>query len=387
MTDGQRRRAGVAAAGTLTFLNLYATQGLLPIFADVFGASITRAGLTVTATLAAVAMVAPFVGGISDALGRRRLIVGASVLLVVPVLLSAVAPTLDVVILSRFLQGLVLPFVFAVTVAYVADECDGADAARVTAVYATSGVVGGFLGRFLSGWITAYAGWRAAFVVLAGITSICAVVIAVCLPSERRFKPTIGWRGTLAGFRDQFGNPQVMATCVVGFTVLFSMVGSFTFITLRLAAPPFDLGPAALGSVFLLSLMGVVSAQIGTGLGLRLGRQRAVAAAAILSIAGLLLSLAPSFILIMMGLGLAVAGFFATQVLSLGYVAQVARQARSTAVGLYVTCYYAGGAIGSVAPAGVWHLYGWTGCVAVIIGIQVLAITVTQLVWPRMALP
>ena len=387
MTEGQRRRAGVAAAGTLTFLNLYATQGLLPTFADAFGATITRAGLSVTATLLAVAIVAPFVGGISDALGRRRLILGASLVLVGPVLLSAVAPTLDIVILSRFLQGLVLPFVFAVTVAYVADECEGSDTARVTAVYATSGVVGGFLGRFLSGWITAYAGWRWAFVVLAALTLVCALVIAACLPPERRFKPTVGWRGTLAGFRDQFGNPQVMATCVVGFTVLFSMVASFTFITLRLAAPPFHLGPAALGSVFALTLMGVLSAQIGTGLALRLGRQRAVAAAATLAIGGLLLSLTPSFALMMVGLGLAVAGFFATQVLSLGYVAQVARQARSTAVGLYVTCYYAGGALGSVAPAGVWHLYGWAGCVAVIVAVQLLAIAVTQLVWPKMALP
>ncbi|MGI4954730.1 MAG: MFS transporter, partial [Janthinobacterium lividum] len=118
-----RRRIGVAAAGLATFLNLYATQAILPTLAGEFGATLPRAGLTLTATLLAVALVAPFVGGISDALGRRRLIVGASMLLIAPTMLAAASPGLDLLILCRFVQGLLLPFIFAVTVAYIAEEC------------------------------------------------------------------------------------------------------------------------------------------------------------------------------------------------------------------------------------------------------------------------
>ena len=79
-----RRRMGVAVAGFCTFINLYAPQSLLPTLADAFGASVAHTGLTVTACLLAVAFVAPFVGGISDAFGRRKLILGASFALGVP---------------------------------------------------------------------------------------------------------------------------------------------------------------------------------------------------------------------------------------------------------------------------------------------------------------
>src|SRR3954451_25090755 len=87
-----RREFSVAAAGFCTFINLYAPQGVLPTLADAFHASAARAGLTITATLVAVALVAPVVGGISDALGRRALILGASFALVIPTALAGPRP-------------------------------------------------------------------------------------------------------------------------------------------------------------------------------------------------------------------------------------------------------------------------------------------------------
>jgi len=380
-----RIHVGVLAAGLCTFINLYPTQALLPTLAQEFGASLPHTGLTVTATLIAVALVAPFVGGISDALGRRRLILGAGLALVVPTLLAAWAPGLDWLILCRFLQGLLLPFIFAVTVAYIAEECPGPEAVRVTGVYAVGTIVGGFGGRFIAGWATEFAGWRTAFVILAMLTMLCAGVIALTLPPEQRFRPVRGWRGQLAGFADQFGNPQVMATCGVGFAVLFSMVATFTYANFYLGAPPFGLGPAQLGSVFVIYLLGVVATPVATRLALRFGRRRTVLLAAVAGSGGLLLTLVPWLPGILIGLAFTAAGIFTEQVLSLGYVAAAARRSRSTAVGLYVTCYYVGGSLGGILPASIWHHLGWPGCVALVLAVQVAAMLVTQTVWPRHA--
>ncbi len=380
-----RIHVGVLAAGLCTFINLYPTQALLPTLAQEFGASLPHTGLTVTATLIAVALVAPFVGGISDALGRRRLILGAGLALVVPTLLAAWAPGLDWLILCRFLQGLLLPFIFAVTVAYIAEECPGPEAVRVTGVYAVGTIVGGFGGRFIAGWATEFAGWRTAFVILAMLTMLCAGVIALTLPPEQRFRPVRGWRGQLAGFADQFGNPQVMATCGVGFAVLFSMVATFTYANFYLGAPPFGLGPAQLGSVFVIYLLGVVATPVATRLALRFGRRRTVLLAALAGSGGLLLTLVPWLPGILIGLAFTAAGIFTEQVLSLGYVAASARRSRSTAVGLYVTCYYVGGSLGGILPASIWHHLGWPGCVALVLAVQVAAMLVTQTVWPRHA--
>ena len=137
-----------------------------------------------------------------------------------------------------------------------------------------------------------------------------------------------------------------MATCGVGFAVLFSMVATFTYANFYLAAPPFSLGPAQLGSVFVIYLLGVAATPVATRLALRFGRRRTVLLAAAAASGGLLLTLVPWLPAIIVGLAFAAAGIFTEQVLSLGYVAAAARRSRSTAVGLYVTCYYVGGSLG-----------------------------------------
>ena len=377
-----RLRTGVAIAGFCTFINMYPTQALLPTLAGDFGVSLAETGLTVTATLVAVALVAPFVGGISDALGRRRLILGAAILLVLPTLLAAAAPTLPLLIACRFAQGLMLPFIFAVTVAFIAEECEGAESVRATGSYAVGTIFGGFGGRFIAGWVTHFVGWRAAFLVLALVTAAAAAVIGACLPTERRFRPIAGLRGSLSGFGDHFRNIQVLATCGVGFAVLFSVVGTFTYANFLLAAPPYDLGPAELGTVFVVYLLGAAATPLAGRLTLRIGRRPTILLGGLAAIGGLLLMLAHSLGAIIGGMSLVAVGIFTEQVLSIGYVALAARQARSSAVGMYVTSYYVGGSLGGVLPGWVYNHLGWPGCVALIIAVQAMALAVTWLVWP-----
>lgn len=379
----QPRDVAVAAAGICTFVNLYATQSLLPTLAEVFRTSLGRVGLTVTASLIAVAVVAPFVGGVSDALGRRRLIVAASLLLVVPTLAAAAAPSLDVLIACRFAQGVLLPFIFAITVAYIADECSGPDAIRATSTYTVGTIVGGFSGRFIAGWTANFFGWRASFAVLGLVTLSAALVIAACLPTETRFRPVRGFGGSLSGFGDQFRNRQVMATCAVGFAVLFSIVATFTYANFLLAGPPYRLGPAELGSIFVVYLFGAVATPFAARLTLRIGRSRTIRVGAVLAAAGLLLTLVPSLPVIIAGMAVFAVGLFTEQALSIGYVAMAARHARSTAVGLYVTCYYVGGSLGGIVPASIWSHYGWPGCIALVLLVQSVAIGITWFVWPR----
>lgn len=377
-----RRLVGVFAAGFCTFVNLYAPQSLLPTLADAFGASAAETGLTVTASLLAVALVAPFVGGISDAYGRRRLILPASFALVVPTILASLSPSLELLIAYRFLQGLLLPFIFAVTVAYIADECPGAEGVRATGIYSVGAIVGGFGGRFIAGWAAHFVGWRTSFLVLAVVT-LAAAACLLLLPPERNFRPVRSWRGTLAGFVGQFRNRQVMATCGVGFAVLFSIVAGFTYANLLLAAPPYGLGPAELGSIFVTYLLGAIVTPIAARLVIRIGRRPTALMAGLVAIAGMLLTLTQPLALIVLGLSLLAIGVFTEQMLTIGYVAVASDGARSTAVGLYVTCYYIGGSLGGILPASIWSHLGWPGCVMLVIAVQLAAMTTTWLVWPR----
>jgi MFS transporter, YNFM family, putative membrane transport protein len=72
---------------------------------------------------------------------------------------------------------------------------------------------------------------------------------------------------------------------------------------------------------------------------------------------------------------------FSCQAASTSYVALTATRARSSAVGLYVTFYYLGGAIGGVVAGGAWTVGGWFGCVASAFIVLGIVAVVVQLYW------
>ncbi len=376
-----RRGIAVVTAGLCTFLNMYPPQAIMPALADSFAVPPAQVGITLTATLLAVACVAPFVGSVSDRLGRKRLIAGACFALVLPTLLIAFAGSLHTMILLRFAQGLLLPFIFAVTVGYIGDETTGVEGIRLAGAYALGTICGGFGGRFIAGIAADLGGWRSAFMVLAVITLAGASLIALLLPAERNFRPVTGGLGaTLLTYREHLANRRLMATCGIGFCMLFAMVGTFTYVNLQLAGSPFFLNPAQLGFVFTVYLLGIFTAPLATRMAMRVGRLPTLLLVAGMALAGACLTLSAVLPVVIVGLAMVAGGLFVVQTLSLGFVATVPR-ARSTAVGLYVTCYYIGGALGGMAPAPLWRWAGWPGVVALLATAMLLIAVLAACSW------
>jgi predicted MFS family arabinose efflux permease len=376
-----RRSIGVFLAGMSVFLNLYAVQALLPTFADAFAVPVARTGWTITAPLLAVALLAPFVGSVSDMLGRKRLIVTAMAVLPIPTLLVAAAGSLPMLILWRFVQGLTMPFIFAVTVAYVGEETEGPDTIRLAGTYTVGTIFGGFAGRFVAGHVTEWAGWRATFVVFAVVTAVFGAAVAWLLPTERRFRPVAGVGASLQSFGDHLRNRRLLATFAVGFSMLFCIIAVFTYVNFYLAAPPFGLGPAALGTVFVVYLLGMVMTPIATRLAVRFGRRETLALATAVCVAALLLTLVPNLAAIIAGLAFIAGALFVQMALAIGSIGTAARHAKSTAVGLYVACYYVGGALGGIVPAGLWHAAGWPGCVGLAVCVQLVVVAIATHFW------
>ncbi len=371
----------VVAAGFATFINMYCTQSILPVLATAFHVSQAQTGLSVTAPLLATAMVAPIVGAISDRFGRKRLILGAAILLVIPTFLAATASDFTMFVLWRFVQGLMLPFIFTVTIAYIGDETEGGMTARLAGIYMAGTITGGFSGRMITGVATQFLGWRGALMSVALVTFLSAMVVAVFMRPEQRFKAQYGIARALKSFPIHLSNPKLLATYAVGFGVLFSLVAAFTFINFRLAAAPYFLGPAALGGIFVVYLGGVVMSPLAGRLANRFGRRRVMAVAVPSIMLGLLITMAGPLPVIIAGLLLFSSAVFVQQTVGTAFVSQAAREAKSTAVGLYVTCYYIGGSAGGIVPGGIWHVYGWPGCVALICAMQAVALVVALRFW------
>jgi YNFM family putative membrane transporter len=379
MTDP--RRAAVALAGFAAFLQLYGSQALLPLLAAEFEAGPAATSLTVSATALAVALTAPFAGALADVLGRRRIIVAAAFALAAPTLLVATAPSLEAVIAWRFAQGLLLPPIFAVAVAYVGEEWPPAEVAGVIGLYTAGSALGGFMSRFVSGIVADHLGWRAAFVVLGALALVCAAVVARHLTRETRFVAAAGLAPSLRAMGRHLRNPRLLATFGVGFAILFAFVAIFTYVAFHLAAPPFALSTAALGSIFVVYLFGVAITPLSGRAVARFGRRRVAGAAIALWSAALALTLVPSLAAILAGLALAAAAGFVTQALANGYVAASVGAGRSSAVGLYVSSYYAGGAVGGVVPAAAYAGWGWPGVVALAIAVLAIMAALALAAW------
>jgi MFS family permease len=141
---------------------MYATQPLLPQLRIDFHANEAHVAATISALTFAVALAAPFVGPLADAVGRKRVIVTAIFALALVTFGASHARGIGELIAWRFAQGLVMPGIFATTLAYIAEEFPADIAGSGVAAYIGGNVFGGWAGRYLSALVAAHATWQAA---------------------------------------------------------------------------------------------------------------------------------------------------------------------------------------------------------------------------------
>ena len=376
----------VTLAGIAAFFNLYATQPLLPLFEQIFHASKTQVGRTVSAATLGVALSAPFCGALAERMGRRKLILLSIFVLAVPTVLAATSGGLSQLVFWRFFQGIVTPGIFGVTIAYIAEEWPRHRVPHVMSIYVSGTVLGGFLGRILTGVAATHhlipfvpPSWRNGFVAIGALDLVFGVLLWRWLPHD---SPLPDHAAQETGFARHLRNPQLLATFAVGFNILFTLVATFTYVTFYLAAPPFGLSPAQLSALFVVYLVGVVITPV-SGLWIaRAGSRAALIGALLAGIAGVLLTLIPNLMVILFGLALCSSGVFVCQSASTTYIQREAHSGgRASAAGLYVMCYYVGGSVAGILPGMLWRYGQWKACVALVVLVQLATIAIAGVAW------
>lgn len=378
--------AAVTLCGVCAFLELYCTQPLLPMLAHLFHASKTGVGMTVSAATLGVALSAPFFGAISERLPRKSVIVAALIGVSIPTLLAATSTSLAQLIFWRFLQGIMVPGIVAVVITYIGEEWPPDRVALIMSFYVSGTALGGFIGRVSSGILADRFSWQVSFLVLGTAALAGAGAVAAWLPKGNRRPPPPAASETRLPFPYQvqalLRHRRLVATFAVGFNVLFSLVGVFTWITFHLSAPPFLLSTTALSSLFFVYLIGLVVTPAAGFLITRVGLRAGIAGAICCSMTGVLLTLAPSLPVVILGLTMLSTGVFISQTASQSHLRVAAPAgARVTAAGLYLTCYYLGGTAAGVFPGAFWAFGKWPACVGFIVTMQALALTIALLGW------
>ena len=356
------------------------------MLAHIFGASKTGVGMTVSAATLGVAISAPVFGALTERLPRKRVIVASLVGISLPTLLAATSTSLTQLVIWRFLQGVAVPGVIAVVVTYIGEEWPPERVALIMSFYVSGTALGGFLGRITSGILADHFSWRISFLALGAAALAGAGAVAAWLPATPL--RTLPRRSSKAlpvfpyQVQELFRVRRLVATFAVGFSVLFSLVGVFTWITFYLSAAPFHLSTTALSSLFFVYLVGLVVTPAAGYIITRVGLRAGISGAIVCSIAGVLLTLVSSLPAIVIGLAMLSSGVFIAQTAAQSHLRVAAPpEARVTAAGLYLTFYYLGGTAAGVVPGAFWALGKWPACAGFIVFMQLVALCIALYGW------
>ena len=369
-------------APAFIFANMYTTQAILPVLSRDFHISAPAAGLTVSLLVLAVAIGSLFYGPLSDRIGRKRVMVGASFLVLIPTLLCGFAPNFAVLVVLRAMQGLLMPGLTSVAIPYVNEEFEGKGRGLAMGIYVSGLTLGGLFARVGSAALTGLYDWRIAMEVFALPTLIAALFMWRFLPetnsrknieTRAKSRPGAFLRQVSRDMLLHLHNRRLVGAFVIGFTLFFGFIGTFTYLPYYLTGPSFRLPTVTLGLVYLLWLTGVFSPAAGTIAG-RIGTRRAIAFSMGLAAIGLLITLIPILPIVIFGLGLLALGMFSTVAAVNLYLGEQATTAKGTAASMYLSLYYFGGSFGAVLPGLALIWAGWPGVALLCLGMVLIAL-------------
>lgn len=364
---GYRRMSfALFLAGVATFALLYSTQALLPLISGEFGVAASDASWTVAAATGGLALFVLPMSALSERFGRRTVMTASLAVAVTVGLLVPFAPSIGALVALRAVQGAALAGLPASATAYLAEEVRPRALVTAIGLFVAGNSVGGMSGRIITGWVAQEWGWRVAVGVIGLLAVGCAVAFRLLLPAPAHFTAgSLRPRVLLGTVRDHLSDPLLRRLYAIGALFMTVFGGVYTVIGYRLTAQPFGLAQGVVGSVFLVYLVGTVSASTAGRLVDRLGRRGTFYLAGGTTTTGLLLTLAGSLVPVLLGLVLITAGFFAGHAVASSAVSRTATHGRAQASALYQSSYYIGSSAGSTVGAMAFHAAGWAGTVGV----------------------
>jgi YNFM family putative membrane transporter len=309
------------SAGLATFALLYCIQPILPLLSDEFHVSPAGSSLSLSISTGMLALGLLFTGPLSDAIGRKKVMVSALLLASCCTLLSTLMSSWHGILIMRALIGL-----------------------------------------SLSGIFSDFFNWRVAVAVMGCFALASALMFWRILPESRHFRPIkLRPKSLLINFHLHLRDSGLPLLFIEGFLLMGSFVTLFNYIGYRLMSSPWGLSQAMVGLLSLVYLTGVWSSPKAGLMTEKYGRGPVLIAATLIMGFGLALTLSSVLVIIFIGMTLFSGGFFAAHSVASSWIGTRARRAKGQASSLYLFCYYLGSSVAGTLGGIFWHQYGWAG--------------------------
>ncbi|MBR4747547.1 MAG: MFS transporter [Desulfovibrio sp.] len=360
MKSVYRTYAGLLLVSVCVYCLMYAPQPMFNSISAEFGTDKSQTAMTVGVFMLCLAVAPLFAGMLLSRIGQRAVLLGACGALALSSAALWFVPGFAELMALRSLQAVFVPFALTAVMSSIAQLFRHMALGRALAGYVTSNLVGSMLGRLGGGWCAELFGWRPT---LAGIGLLFVAAVLMLLDAPKSSGE--GHAHRAPNFRDAaaiFRTPCVPSLLFVegcGFFV-FAAVGSlipFRMLELGQGDSESLIGLMYLGYMvgfFASSSLGVLKRLFGT-------TTRLIIAGSLLYMLSAASMAAPNLWVLFYGIFFMTFGEFLVHVNIPGIVNRLTeRHDRGMVNGLFLSCYYFGGVLGTLVPSLAYTRFGWT---------------------------
>ena len=362
--------------------NPFYAQALLPSVQRAFAVPAGSVLLGPMATQLGMALGFLFLLPLGDIRERRRLLTLLALGMALACMAVVLAPSFPVVLGSWFALG-VVALIPSLLPPFLTAFVPAAHHGRMLGIVLSGQFSGILLSRSISGLAAELWGWRSIYAISATAMVAVALLFRSRLPALAPIEERSYGRLLASQLELWRLHPRLRRSCLTQAMLFGSFMALWSAVALHLAAPPWQLGPALIGSFGLVGLVSIVAAPGIGRLVDRLGPDRIVAAGAGCTGLGVLLMALQPTSLVGLALGL--------MAVDLGvqgsFVANQARiygldpAARSRMSGQLFLTAYLGAALCSVVISMLWGIWQWPGTCGFALILAALALILERRTW------
>jgi YNFM family putative membrane transporter len=357
------------------FFVLYAPQPLLGLFASHFSVSPATAGSLMTATMLPLA-IAPLVYGLFLAKRNPLTILKiAMFVLAISCVAFTLAPSFELLLLVRFIQGITLPAALTAMTSYIGVTYQADQLQRNMTLYIGSTIVGGYFGRMLAALFTDFLSWQSFYYVIA----VGLILFAVVIPKSSKTATIHAAQSPLL-YLKQLKDPLVLKLYGAVFCMFFCFAALLNYLPFILQDSFAITNTRDIGLVYSGYLLGAL-ASIATPWLLRKSSTpwRLLTWVFVFYSLTMVLLMSQQLLLFVIAFTGFCGAMFVIHSSAAPLVNKISNAPASVTNGGYVSFYYSGGALGSLLPGLVYQQHGQIAFMTVLLLVCLIGLSLVYL--------
>ena len=371
----------------LIVANLYYNQPLLEEIAAAFHITKGKAAQVSVLTQIGYAAGMFFLVPLADMVKRKRLMIIMFAFIVIALIGTATASTINILIVSSFLLGAasMIPQILLPMAAHLANP---GERGKKIGVIMSGLLIGILLSRTFSGFVSEYFGWRAVFYIAAGIMLILWLVVWLFLPEvEPDYKGT--YKALMASLFSLVKQEPMLRLAAFRGALCFACFSAFWTTVVFLLKQNFNLGSSVAGEFGLVGAFGAIAAGLMGRLSDKMDAYKLSTYTLLLILVSFIIFFLSAYSIIGLIIGVIVLdmGVQATHISNQAIIFALQPEARNRLNTVYMVSYFLGGAAGTLLATQLWKNYQWNGVCIVGAALSIITLVVHFTIRPKSGVP